>query len=151
MVRRLESLPVERRRAAIALLEERGAGFNIFPLSSAQFRLWLSSVLYGNAPLYNVSLGFRLAGDLDVGVLSRALQAMVQRHEMLRTIFFDVDGRPYQAILPELTIPLKVGRLPGQGEEREELVRRIMDAEARNPVDVQRGPLVRAVLLTSRE
>lgn len=149
LIRRLQALPVHRRQAALALLEERGADFNVFPLSSAQFRIWLSSVLYAHVPLYNISLGYRLTGELDVGTLSRALQAMVQRHEMLRTVFFDVDGRPYQAILPELTIPLKVGRLPGQGEEREEIVQRVLGAEAKHPMDVQRPPLVRAVLLTA--
>jgi Condensation domain len=151
LISRLESLPVHRRQAAVALLEERGADFNIFPLSPAQFRIWLSSLLYGHVPLYNVSLAYRFTGQLDVTMFSRALQEMVQRHEMLRTVFFEVDGKPYQAILPELTIPLKVGRLPGTGQEREDFVRRVFDAEARHPIDARRGPLVRNILLASPE
>jgi hypothetical protein len=151
LLQRLESQPTDRRLAAIALLDERGADYNVFPLSSAQQRLWLSSVVHEELPLYNVPFGFRLTGELDVGALSRALQAMVRRHEMLRTVFFDVDGKPYQAILPGLPAPLKVGRLPGRGEEREAFVARALDAEARRPVDLRRGPLLRAVVLTSRE
>jgi Condensation domain len=151
VLRRLESQPAGQRQAMAALLEQRGADFNVFPLSSAQQRLWLSSMLNEELPLYNVSYGFRLTGDLDTGALSRALQALVRRHEMLRTIFFEVDGRPYQAVLPELRLPLSVGRLPGRGGEREALVARALDAEARRPLDLRRGPLVRAVVLTSPE
>jgi hypothetical protein len=151
LLRSLEAQPVERRLAAIALLDERGADFNVFPLSSAQQRLWLSSVVNEDQALYSVPYGFRLAGDLDTGALSRALQALVNRHEMLRTVFFDVDGKPYQAILPELRIPLRVGRLPARGEERESFVGRALDAEARRPMSLREGPLVRAVVLTSPE
>jgi Condensation domain len=152
LLRHLAAQPVERRRAAIAMLDQRGAEFNVHPLSSAQLRMWLASQLYSDVALYNVSLGFRLTGHLDVGALSRALQALVARHEMLRTVFFDVDGKPYQAILPDLPITLQVGRLPGSGEEREAFAAHVLEAEARRPMKLlKRGSLIRAILLTTGE
>lgn len=143
---RLESLPAERRQAVLRLLTERGSEFDVFPLSSSQRRLWFLSTLYAGVPLYNVGYGFRISGPLDVTALRRALESLVERHEMLRTAFIEVDGEPFQVILPEARLTTAVSRWDGRGSV-EALVRRLLDAEARRTFDLASAPLIRSIVV----
>ncbi|MEO3869998.1 amino acid adenylation domain-containing protein [Nonomuraea sp. B12E4] len=69
------------------------------PLSSGQSRLWFLQALEGRSATYNVPLAVRLPGPLDPAVAGAALGDVVRRHEILRTVFRDEDGRPYQVVL----------------------------------------------------
>ncbi|MBY8848477.1 amino acid adenylation domain-containing protein, partial [Saccharothrix sp. MB29] len=89
------------------------------PLSHAQRRLWFLNRFEDAAPTYNVPTALRLDGPLDRAALSAALNDVVARHEVLRTVFAeDADG-PHQVVRPETHIePAVVGTtdaaLPGE-------------------------------------
>ncbi len=118
------------------------------PLSFAQQRLWFLDHLEPDSPLYNIGTAVRLTGPLDVMALKASLNEIVRRHEVLRTVFLTVDGKPAQLIRPELTLPLPVVDLrgrPAAEREAEALLRATEDV--RHGFDLSRGPLIRASLL----
>src|SRR6185369_2485509 len=71
-------------------------------LSYAQRRLWFVDRLEGSSTEYNMSAALRLRGDLDRAALTKAINAIVERHESLRTRSEETDGEPIQVIEPEL-------------------------------------------------
>src|SRR5215213_11921254 len=120
--------------------------------SFAQQRLWLLQQLEPDEASYNIDRAIRVRGILDVGALRKALGAIVARHEALRTTFAVVDGSPLQVISPALDAPLPVEDLSSlPGAEREEAVQRWVHEAAREPFDLERGPLFRAGLLRLSE
>jgi len=80
----------------------------IFPASFAQQRLWFVEQLLPGDSLYVIPLVFRLTGLLQRSHLHQSLQAIVQRHESLRTTFDVVDGQLVQAIAAALPVPLRL-------------------------------------------
>ncbi|NJO14389.1 MAG: amino acid adenylation domain-containing protein [Thioploca sp.] len=78
------------------------------PLSFAQQRLWFLQQLEPDSPFYNVTKAIRLSGTLNVDVLQQALDAIVVRHEVLRTTFVSVDGKPKSLITESQTVELPV-------------------------------------------
>jgi amino acid adenylation domain-containing protein len=120
------------------------------PLSLAQQRLWLLDRVEPGSPAFNVPTPYRLRGPLDVPALAAALAALRARHEVLRTVLFEVEGNPRQCSLPAgpLQIPLPVfdlSAVPTSRAQAEAL--RWAGEEGRLPFDLARGPLFRASLV----
>ena len=73
------------------------------PLTSGQARLWFLNRLDPSSAEYSVVLQVELSGDLDVAALAGAVDDLVDRHEVLRTTYPEVDGRPVQRVHPSPT------------------------------------------------
>ncbi|HEV2733203.1 MAG TPA: amino acid adenylation domain-containing protein, partial [Longimicrobiaceae bacterium] len=118
------------------------------PLSFAQQRLWLVDRLEPGSAAYNMPFALRLRGVPDVAALRRALDALVARHETLRTVFAEQGGAPVQVIHPPAPVDLEELDLRELPEaEREAEAQRLAAAEAMLPFDLARGPLLRSTLL----
>ncbi len=120
--------------------------------SFAQERMWFLARYAPESPEYTMAGGLRLRGALDLSALGRALAGVAARHETLRTIFPEVDGRPVQEVRPAATLDrlnLPVVDLTGLADtaRRERELERVLRAEARRPFDVAAGPLLRTVLV----
>ncbi len=117
-------------------------------LSFGQERLWFLDQLEPGDPSYIIPEVLRLEGALDVGVLERALSAIVARHEVLRTTFSTVDGRPVPVIHDDATMPFEVTlRRDLPVADRGAIVRHEALIEARAPFDLRTGPVIRARLI----
>lgn len=125
-----------------------GTGEARLPASWAQRRLWFIDQLEGGTAAYNMSLVVRLRGVLDQEALQKALDTIVQRHEVLRTIFVTVEGDPRQEIAADGHFALRVIDLSGHKEaKREEQVRRQKAEEAYGKFDLRVGPMIRGRLV----
>jgi acyl carrier protein len=121
-------------------------------LSFGQERLWLIDQLQSNSTIHNLRSVFQLKGSLNVDILEQSLQAIEQRHEILRTIFPAVDEQPVQTILPDIRLKLPIVELGKQSIQQQEIeIRRQAIEEAQQPFDLARGPLVRVKLLRLTE
>jgi hypothetical protein len=117
------------------------------PLSWAQQRLWFLQRMDPPARRQH-AVRAAPARRLDVDALERALEALVRRHESLRTVFPAVDGEPVQVVREAAPLVLPVADLrPLPAERREAEARRVAAAEALRPFDLEAGPLLRASLL----
>ncbi|HWS54555.1 MAG TPA: amino acid adenylation domain-containing protein, partial [Pyrinomonadaceae bacterium] len=118
------------------------------PLSFAQQRLWFIDQLEGGSAFYNVPAALRLRGDLNVEALERALSEIMRRHEVLRTYFEVTESQTVQVIAEGADVRLPVTDLSRLDEaSREAEAARLFKAEAEQPFDLTRGPLLRASLL----
>ena len=117
-------------------------------LSFAQQRLWFLDKLEPNTPDYNIPDGIRLKGFLNIDALKRSIDEIVRRHEILRTTFKTVDGKPYQDIASTLTVPLPFVDLHDVPEkDRETIARKLALEEAKKPFNLSEGPLLRTLLI----
>jgi amino acid adenylation domain-containing protein len=119
------------------------------PSSFAQQRLWVVDQLMPGSPAYNLADALRWEGAFDIATLSRALDEIVRRHEVLRTTFAVVDGQAVQVIAPPM--PLELRRVDLTAETATpatpaETALRLAAEEGRRPFDLGRGPLFRAML-----
>ena len=119
----------------------------IFPASFAQARLWFIEQLLPGASLYVIPLVLRLTGSLQLTHLDRSIQALVRRHEILRTTFDIVDGQLVQAIAPQLQVPLTLTdlrTLPANSRENAALNQIWQEIE--QPFHLDKGSLLRVKL-----
>jgi len=122
------------------------------PLSFAQQRLWFLDQLVPGSTAYNMPSPVRIRGLLDVTTLERSLDAIMRRHDTLRTTFATVDEQPVQIIAApapdDALLALPLIDLQAFPElEREIAIQRLATEEARRSFDLAHGPLVRAALL----
>jgi hypothetical protein len=109
-------------------------------LSLAQQRLWFLDRMAPGQPTYNATLTFRLEGPLDVAALHDALDLVVRRHECLRTVGVEVEGRPRGTLLDAGV------QWRGVSEASEADLPELLQVEARKPFDLERDVLLRAAL-----
>jgi amino acid adenylation domain-containing protein len=110
------------------------------PLSWAQERLWFVNQLEGESGAYTVDLTMRLLGNLNVKALEKAFQAIIQRHEPLRTQFKLKDNKPIQAIAPSVNFTLPI--IQSQPLQVEQL----LTEAASEPFDLANGSVLRVKL-----
>ena len=118
------------------------------PLSYAQERLWFLHELEPESSAYNISVELQVRGDLNRKALQESLDALIQRHETLRTTFSVAGGVPRQVIAPSLHVDLPERDLnTAPAEIRQQELQQEAKQEILRPFDLSRGPLLRALLL----
>jgi NRPS condensation-like uncharacterized protein len=124
------------------------------PLSMNQEHLWALVQKIPGTHVFNMPYVYRLSGDLDVAALEGALGEIIRRHEALRTVFAEVNGRPIQIIKDGSRFRLAVEDL--RAEPSDDLAQHaaaLILEERERPFDLMTGPLfgIKLVRLTNNE
>ncbi len=126
----------------------RVAGDGPRELSFGQERLWILDRFEPGSPAYNIPLGARLRGQVDLPAFARALRGVVARHGTLRTAFRSAGGRPVQEVGPVPPPRLPVVDLQGlPAGPREVALEQVLDRSSLAPFDLASGRPLRAVLI----
>ncbi|MCU7493270.1 MAG: amino acid adenylation domain-containing protein [Ignavibacteria bacterium] len=124
----------------------------LIPLSFAQERLWFLDQLEPGNSFYNMPETYRIKGKLDKYILEESLNEVVRRHEILRTSFLTVDGKPSAVISPELKIMIGFTDLSiYPSEEQDKIIENISLREAQRYIPLTEAPLFRTTLLKVSE
>src|SRR5579862_5409029 len=125
----------------------------IFATSSAQRRLWLLDQLNPGNPAYNIPAVVRCRGPLDVDAVEQAVNAVIARHETLRTNFLLIDDEPRQLVAVSRSLAARIVTLEPCGDLEPhdiEAVAGEIDAETLRPFDLAAGALIRVVVYRLR-
>ncbi|MFM6760045.1 MAG: non-ribosomal peptide synthetase, partial [Microcystis panniformis] len=141
------------------LLQKKGIGVKIntipsrnpsqlVPLSFSQERLWFLYQLEANGYTYNMAFRFQIEGNLDIDIFRKALETIMQRHELLRTCFQEVDEIPRQIIKPKIQLNLPLVDLQSlSSREQTQELERLTEQEIYTPFDLTQAPLMRTFLV----
>jgi len=120
------------------------------PLSFAQERFWLLHQLAPDNPFYNVSIAFKVCGDLNVIALEASFNEIIRRHEVLRTQFATVDGKLMQIVSENWQFNLEVFEA-NSAEERSTQIDRFVAEISKQSFDLKNDILLRSALLKLSE
>ncbi|HEY7198664.1 MAG TPA: condensation domain-containing protein, partial [Candidatus Dormibacteraeota bacterium] len=136
----------EDRRQRLKELLSRAEATRPAPLSYEQERLWFLEQLAPGTSRYNVPVALRVRGMLDPDALDRALRAVIRRHAALRTVFPAAKGVPVQLVRPTAEVRIERRDLSAEPDPQD-WARGAVAEEAGRPFPLDRGPLLRALLL----
>nr|VFK37907.1 MAG: Condensation domain-containing protein [Candidatus Kentron sp. TC] len=119
-----------------------------YPLSPNQQGLWSLEQRFPNRGLYNLSAVWRLPPDISFPTLRRAVERLCARHPALRTTFSDQGGIPFQVAHGNLPIDFREVRMENGDEAN---LRKILETQISRPLDLERGPPTRWVLISIPE
>ncbi|WP_176441003.1 condensation domain-containing protein [Oceanicola sp. 22II-s10i] len=119
-----------------------------FPLSTTQTRCWFLNEMKPGNPSLNVAVRWEVRGDLQAANLERAFQNVVDRHEILRTRFVEVDGTPMQQVVEH--VPFRLGLVDIRAvpaDQQAAKIEEIAHEFAARPFDLGQPGLLRATLI----
>ncbi|MEM6404416.1 MAG: condensation domain-containing protein, partial [Cyanobacteria bacterium P01_D01_bin.116] len=118
------------------------------PISFAQQRQWFLSQLEPESPFYNIPAAIEISGELDILILERCFQEIINRHEVLRTAFLTVEGKPVAQLSSINEFKLSIIDLNNSTEiVQTQQVEKIAREEAQQPFQLDKPPLLRVKLL----
>ncbi|WP_299316042.1 condensation domain-containing protein, partial [uncultured Aquimarina sp.] len=126
---------------------------NNYTLSDAQKRLWILSQLEEGSMAYNMPNSIELNGSYDLDSFEKAIISVIDRHEILRTVFKEDDKNEVkQWIIPVKEFDFKIQYNDYREKENpSESVLRYIQEDSYKPFDLEKGPLLRASLLQTSD
>ncbi|QBR31719.1 MULTISPECIES: non-ribosomal peptide synthetase [Pseudomonas] len=121
------------------------ASLQTYPLTAAQLDIWLDQLSRGDSPLYNIGGYLDLSGPLDPARMQAALEALVARHDALRTILLPgagADGLPLQQFARSVAVPMPIDDVSAHSDP-ESAARALVQARIDQPFVLDGGCLLR--------
>ena len=120
----------------------------LVPLSFSQERLWFLHQMDPAAASYHLTFDVAFDQAMEPAVMRESLRQLLERHEILRTTYHDVDGRPMQRVETAWEASVEAFDLTGAaGPVRDTELRAIATRIGQTPFDLVRGPVIRAALV----
>jgi amino acid adenylation domain-containing protein len=124
----------------------------LYPLSFPQERLWFLNQLNQKNKSYYVPRAIKMTGVLDVSIIEKTFTLLIEKHEILRTLFPVFDGIPYQKIIAPYYFKIPVISLTGLSkEEQDKALEDFILKEGNLQFDLDKGPLLRVTILKRSE
>jgi amino acid adenylation domain-containing protein len=132
----------------ISTIPKRAVDNNLLPLSYAQGRLWIQEQIEPLGAAYNTCFALRLIGEINTEALAGALDSLVARHEILKTVFRTAGDIPVQHIQSSISLPFPIDDLSAVAADvRAARIQELTRAEFSAPFDLSNGPLLRVRLI----
>ena len=120
----------------------------VLELSPAQYRMWFIDKLEGDANHYNMPIALDLKGELNHDALQQTLNHILERHEILRSIYVEQNQGVSQFILDNVTVSINhIDLTDIPSSERTEIARQHIQNEAEKPFDLANDLMLRATLI----
>ncbi len=116
---------------------------NLIPLSFAQKRLWFLAQIDGESAVYNVPSVLRLRGEIDIFALEKSLNNLINRHEILRTVYVLQNGEPIQIVREKVSFEIERKAI----SESLENLQNLISEEINKPFALENEIPVRARLI----
>lgn len=114
------------------------------PLSYAQQRLWLIDRMNGGSAEYNMPIKLRVRGKIDIQLAEQALTSIIQRHQVLRTVYFEKNGQPLQKVLDDFEFRLTVTEVSSdQSQTVESKIEELIHENSHNSFDLNSDLMIR--------
>lgn len=119
---------------------------SVIPLTYAQQRLWFIQQLNKDNIAYNMFTPFSVDGKINITAFDKAINTLIKRHEILRTVFVVNEGVPVQKILDELVIQTEEKDFTHLTENNSEVAFEWVMDQTKVPFDLSKGPLIKCFL-----
>src|SRR6201996_1023361 len=150
--RKPEILAFLRDSAAPEVAARSASASEDLPLSRSQQRLWFLAQVDPENPVYNIVVALRLSGQLNRDALDASLHALVQRHESLRTSFYERNGKPFARVIDAANwAPAFLDLSSLSGEKAQVRARELALEDARKAFRLDSAPLFRSTLFRISE
>ncbi|MET0493575.1 MAG: amino acid adenylation domain-containing protein [Actinoplanes sp.] len=148
----MRRIPPESREDRAEVADPALSGTRI-PLSFPQEQVWFLHQFAPDSIAHHTQTTIRVAGALDLDRLDRVITELHRRHEILRTTFFQADGKPWQSVHPPQPVRARRIDLGDVRKGQQKLLDDIVSSAMREPFDMARLPLIRwtAVRLSEEE
>ncbi len=142
------ALMLEARETSSAFQLQKAPEQELYPLSYPQERLWFLDQLNKENKAYYVPRAINMTGVLDVSLIEKTFTLLIEKHEILRTVFPVVDGIPYQKVIAPYYFHVPVVPLTElSAAKQEEAIQDFILKEGNLDFDLENGPLLRVYIL----
>ncbi|MTI47958.1 MAG: amino acid adenylation domain-containing protein [Firmicutes bacterium] len=123
-----------------------------YPLSNAQKRLYFLQQMSPDDYSYSMPVSYSIVGNLEESLVKRTFQTIIERHSVLRAQFVFIDGEPRQRIINNMDLCYQYIDLMGEDlKDKKTKLGEIISKEAKNPFNIEHGPLFRVLLIKTEE
>jgi amino acid adenylation domain-containing protein len=115
----------------------------LYHLTPAQYTIWLASQQTNTSIAYNMSAGYTIEGNIDITRINKSINQIVEKYEILRTNFIEINGIPYQKINTADNLKFEIGLHHLKNDTIEESIDRLINTE----FDLEKEILIRVQLI----